>query len=84
MSKSKDFTLGTHDGIEVFAAVQNGVILDIFDNYDAAENRIKEEQQRDFLSIVFRRKLRKLFKKSGNVALHRYNVIGIHYMEEIK
>lgn len=66
---------------KTYAAVQNGVILDTFDNYEEAYDLIKEEQQKDFLSIMFKRKLRKLFKKSGNVALHEYSVITI--IEEV-
>lgn len=66
---------------KTYAAVQNGVILDTFDCYEEAYDRVKEEQQKDFLSIMFKRKLRKLFKKSGNVALHQYSVLTI--IEEV-
>lgn len=68
----------------MFAAVQNGVILDVFDLKEDAEIRIAEEQKKDFLTIMFKRKLRKLFKKSGNVALHRYQIIKIAEVIDIK
>lgn len=67
----------------VYLAVQNGVILGTFSSYDEAYARCREEQQRDFLSIVIRRKLRKLFKKSGNVALHRYVVLTVSSSKEV-
>lgn len=68
----------------VYAAVQNGVILDVFSDIDSARARCQEEIKRDFISIIFRRKLRKLFKKTGDVALHRYSVITIVSSEDIK
>lgn len=67
-----------------FLAVQNGVILDVFDTREEALDRVKEEQQRDFVSIIIKRKLRKLFKKSGNVALHSYYILTVCDEEEIK
>lgn len=67
----------------VYLAVQNGVILDTCDSFDKAHARCREEQQRDFLSIVIRRKLRKLFKKSGNVALHQYVVLTVCASKEV-
>lgn len=68
----------------VFAAVQNGVILDTFDSFDEAKDFIDEEIKKDFLSIMFKKKLRKLFKKNGNVALHSYSVLKIQEVYEIK
>lgn len=67
-----------------YAVVQNGVILSSHDNFEDAETRIKEEIKRDYLSIIFKRKLRKLFKKSGNVALHRYAILKIEEAKEYK
>lgn len=67
-----------------YAAVQNGCILGIFENYDDARHRVETEIKRDFISIVIRRKLRKLFQKSGDIALHKYSVITISEVEEIK
>lgn len=68
----------------VFAAVQNGVILDVFDSEEKALDRVREEIERDRLSILFKRKLRKLLKKSGNVALHTYSVMIVSEVKEIK
>lgn len=68
----------------VFAAVQNGVILDTFDSEEEARALIDEEIKRDFISIMFKRKLRKLFKKSGNVALHSYCVMTVTEVNEVK
>lgn len=67
-----------------FLAVQNGVILDVYPTREQALQRVHDEMKRDFLSIVLRKKLRKLFKKSGNVALHQYSVIESHSMEVVK
>lgn len=67
-----------------FAAVQNGVILDTFDTKEEAHQRVQEELQRDWFSILMKRKLRKLLRKTGNVALHKYHVITISEVEEIK
>lgn len=69
---------------KMYAAVQNGVILDIFDSKEKAVDRVKDEIKNDWLSIVTRRALRKLLKKQGNVALHTYTVITIEEVEEIK
>lgn len=66
-----------------YAAVQNGIILSIFDDVDSARARIREEMNKDMLSIFMRRKLRKLFKKSGNIALHAYTVLTIVKCEEV-
>lgn len=68
----------------IFAAVQNGVVLDVFDTYDEAYDRVKEEIERDRLSILFKRKLRKLLKRSGNVALHQYSIFKITEAVDIK
>lgn len=68
---------------EKFVAVQNGVILGIYDSHEEAFNRVKEEQRRDMFSIIFRRKFRKLFKKSGNVALHHYEILTLTNAEEV-
>lgn len=67
-----------------YAVVQNGVILSSHDSFEEAEIRIKEEIKKDYLSIIFKRKLRKLFKKSGNVALHRYAILKIEEAKEYK
>lgn len=67
-----------------YAAVQNGCILGIFDNFDDAKDCAQNEIKRDFISIVIRRKLRKLFQKSGDVALHKYSVIKISEVVEVK
>lgn len=68
----------------VYAAVQNGIILDTFDSFDEAKEYIDEEIKKDFLSIMFKRRLRKLFKKSGNVALHSYSILTIKEVFEVK
>lgn len=65
-----------------YAACQNGVILDVFDTKDAAVSRVHQEMKKDFLSIVLRKKLRKLIK-GGNVALHSYTVITLVSIEEV-
>lgn len=67
-----------------YAAVQNGCILGVFDDQLKAESRVNEEIKRDFISIVLKRKLRKLFQKTGDVALHRYCVMTITEVKEIK
>lgn len=67
-----------------FAAVQNGIILDVFETYEEAYDRVKDEIERDHLSILLKRKLRKMLKKSGNVALHQYSVIKIQEVQNIK
>lgn len=67
-----------------FAAVQNGVILDVFDTEDEAISRVNEEIKNDWLSIVFKRSLRRLFKKTGNIAIHSYAVMTITEVKEIK
>ena len=66
-----------------FAAVQNGVILEIFDSKDAALSRVRVEIKRDWLSIMARKKLRKLLKKKDNISLHTYHVIQIVNVEEV-
>lgn len=68
----------------IYAAVQNGIVLDVFDTYDEAKDRVNEEIQRDHLSILFKRKLRKLLKKSGNVALHQYSIFKIEEVVDVK
>lgn len=67
-----------------FAASQNGVILDVYETESEALARVHDEIRRDNLSILFKRKLRKLLKKSGNVALHTYAVIHISEVKEVK
>jgi uncharacterized protein (DUF302 family) len=66
-----------------FAAVQNGVILELFDTKDAAIERVHAEIKRDWLSIMTRKKLRKLLKKKDNVSLHCYHVLQIVNIEEV-
>lgn len=68
----------------VYAAVQNGVILDILDTEEAAEQRVREEIKKDWLSILMKRSMRKLLKRSGDVALHRYSVLKISEVKDIK
>lgn len=68
----------------VYAAVQNGVILDVFDSRDEAVDCVNEEIKKDFLTIMFKRKLRKLFRKSGNIALHQYSVMKVVEVSDIK
>lgn len=68
----------------VFAAVQNGIILETFDTEAEALECVEAEKQKDFFSIIFKKKLRKLFKKSGNVALHHYAVMKITEVKDIK
>lgn len=68
----------------IFASVQNGVILDFHEDYDSAFSRVKEEISRDWLQIILQKKIRKLLKKSGDVALHTYSVLKIEEATEIK
>lgn len=68
----------------LYASVQNGIVLDFHDSYEAAEDRVKDEIKRDWLSIIIRKKLRKLLKKSGEVSLHHYFVYKIEEVKEIK
>lgn len=66
-----------------FAAVQNGVILEIFDTREAALARVRAEIKRDWFSIMTRKKLRKLLKKKDNIALHSYHVMQLVNVEEV-
>ena len=66
-----------------FAAVQNGVILEIFDTKDAALARVRAEIKRDWLLIMARKKLRKLLKNKDNISLHTYHVMQIVNVEEV-
>ena len=67
-----------------YAAVQNGCILDVFETKEQADACIRNEIKRDWLSIIARKRLRKLFAKSGDVALHRYSIMTVCSTEEIK
>lgn len=66
-----------------YAAVQNGVILELYDSKEDAIEHVREEIKRDWLSILTRKKLRKLLKKKDNVALHCYHVLQIVNIEEV-
>lgn len=68
----------------VFAAVQNGVILDVFPTKEEAVARANEEIKKDWVQIICKKAVRKLLKKTGDVALHKYSVILIAGEEEIK
>lgn len=68
----------------VYLSVQNGCILDAHSSFEEAQDRCQEEIKKDFLSIVFKRSMRKLFAKSGNVALHKYSVMTVTEVKEIK
>ena len=68
----------------VYAAVQNGVILDTFDTHQEALDRVQDEIKNDWLTIMFTKKLRKIFKKSGNVPMHSYAVLHVVEVEEVK
>lgn len=70
--------------MKLYAAVQNGVILDIFESEKEATVRVDEEIRKDWLSIIVKKSLRKLLKKNGNVALHRYSILVIDEVKEIK
>lgn len=60
----------------MFLAIQNSVILDCFSTKQEALDRISSEQSKDMLSIMVKRKLRKLFLKDpSNIALHRYSIV---------
>lgn len=66
-----------------FAAVQNGVILELFDTREDALARVRAEIKRDWLSIMTRKKLRKLLKKKDNISLHSYHVMRLVNVEEV-
>lgn len=68
----------------LYAAVQNGVILSIHESEEEARTRVNEEIKKDWLSILLKRKLRKLLRKSGNIALHTYTILTIAEVKEIK
>lgn len=70
--------------MKLYAAVQNGVILDIFESEKEATVRVDDEIRKDWLSIIVKKSLRKLLKKNGNVALHRYSILVIDEVKEIK
>lgn len=68
-----------------YAAVQNGIILDVFDSREEALSCIQEEQKKDWFSILTKRSVRKLLKKRGNnVALHTYSIFKVVESEDIK
>lgn len=66
-----------------YAAVQNGVILELFDTKDTAMERVRAEIKRDWLSIITRKKLRKMLNKKDNISLHSYYVMQIVNVEEV-
>lgn len=68
----------------LYAAVQNGIILSIHESEEEARTRVNEEIKKDWLSILLKRKLRKLLRKSGNIALHTYTILTISEVKEIK
>ena len=70
--------------MKLYAAVQNGVILDIFETEKEATVRVDEEIRKDWLSIIVKKSLRKLLKKNGNVSLHRYSILVIDEVKDIK
>lgn len=67
----------------IYAAVQNNVILNLYSTKKEAEDRVREEIKRDWLSIMLKKKLRKLLKRNSNVALHTYSVLLIAEGSEI-
>ncbi len=66
-----------------YAAVQNGVILELLDTKEAALERVRAEIKRDWLSIITRKKLRKMLNKKDNIALHAYHVMQVVNVEEV-
>ena len=66
-----------------YAAVQNGVILELLDTKEAAFERVRAEIKRDWISIITRRKLRKMLNKKDNIALHTYHVMQVVNVEEV-
>lgn len=50
--------------INVYAAVQNGCILDTFDTYEEAKQCIDLEMKNDWLKIMFTKKLRNLLRRA--------------------
>lgn len=68
----------------IFASVQNGVILDLHETEQEARDRVNEEIKRDWLQIILKKKIRKLLKTSADVALHRYQILKITEVVEIK
>ena len=62
----------------MFLAVQNNVILDTFDNYADALERIQEEKNRDTISLMLKKSLLKKLQKNGsNIALHSYKIFEV-------
>lgn len=68
----------------VYAAVQNGVILATFDTHEEAHTFIQEEIKKDWFTVMFTKKIRKLFKKNGNVPMHSYTILHITRVQEVK
>lgn len=66
-----------------YAAVQNGVILELLDTKEAALERVRAEIKRDWLSIMTKKKLRKLLNKKDNISLHVYHVMQVVNVEEV-
>lgn len=60
----------------MFLAVQNKVIIGVFNSRAEAQDCINKEIEKDRISIMITKKLRKLFLKDpSNFALHRYCVV---------
>lgn len=68
----------------IYASVQNGVILDFHETEAQARDRVNEEIKKDWFQIIVQKSIRKLLKKSGGFALHRYHIFKIEEAEEIK
>lgn len=60
----------------MFLAIQNKVIIGVFKTRPEADKCISAEKDKDKVSIMLKKSLRKLFLKDpSNFALHRYCVI---------
>lgn len=60
-----------------YMAIQDKDVLGIYDSLDAARQRIQEEQRRDELQLVLKKKLLKKLIRSGEVRIHDYLVAEI-------
>lgn len=60
----------------MFLAIQNKVIIGVSKTRAEAEELINKELEKDRISVMITKKLRKLFLKDpSNFALHRYCII---------
>lgn len=69
--------------IHAYVCLQNKVIIGEFSNHDDAVRCIEQEKEKDRISIMVTKKLRKLFQKDpSNFKLHTYAILEVIREEE--